>query len=218
MMSLIKALVFILLVCPLLSMSCYSLGQSALLRVQTMTRTYERFKMAYNSCIIGNPDITSCNVALGLIAMSVFGDPLAVNQKAYDSVQNWKVGQILDKIKELLNGNNLVVIQLSPNHYMSLFMTGENRVAMEQGYQGIFSLYDWVHGRPDYGVIALDMFLNNFLVLLDGYSRNVANRREGSINTLFHFNGIQEQKWLNLYDELLRQTTIVGQIWYKKLF
>ena len=70
-------------------------------------------------------------------------------------------------ITKWLVGQKAVYIGLQPDHHFLVLPMSEDRVAVLQGFQGVYSVLDWMAVRKD-GLMAKDSFINNITDLTTG--------------------------------------------------
>lgn len=71
---------------------------------------------------------------------------------------------VMKKVSDLLNGDNVIYLSISPNHYFTVLPLSRTEVGMLQGFQGSYNLSEWLQARND-GVLVKSEFLMNLFLL-----------------------------------------------------
>lgn len=159
-------------------------GSAALQKVQQQIKTLKQLTDLIHAA---QPDgnVTSCN-----LTANVLGD--IISSKALQVPSGFggkKLDQRVAVIAELLNSPKMVYINVIPDHHFIVVPIDVDKVAILQGFQGVYNLIEWMKNRGT-GVIRKDEFVQALEELVSG---NEAKKRAAAVK-LFSYSLAHEGK------------------------
>jgi hypothetical protein len=118
--------------------------------------------------------------------------------------------QRVAKVKELLDGENIVYITTSPDHHFVVFPISDSEVVILQGFQGVYNLVDWMANADQGGKFAKASLVAALGALV---SDNV-NERTAAAAALF---GFEERGIIPEVVKYFRPATQIVAIAHKSL-
>ncbi len=131
----------------------------------------------------GNEDIRSC-----FVNMSILGKVVSNSQpnSAFLGPEVPEVAKVY-KSMQLLHEGNFVVIEFKPNHYLCMLPMGLESVQTYQGYEGEYTLLDWVQNAPAAGRMDLSFIMENLFQVVNPDQPDAA--KAAAAEKLFSFDG-----------------------------
>ena len=107
----------------------------------------------------------SCSVTQSVLGMVVSpGTPPQVAALKRNDLGAINTEGASKKVSELLDGDNVIYLSISPNHYFTVIPLSSNEVALLQGFQGSYTLTEWMQAKEN-GVMQKATFMMHFYLL-----------------------------------------------------
>lgn len=151
-------------------------------------RSPAKFAQAMNKFAPGST-VDSCSVTQTVLSMVLTPGKAPTNP----AVQRTTGGQFntLDatrQVEGLLNGDNVIYLSVSPNHYFTVVPLSDSEIGLLQGFQDSYNLHEWLAARDD-GVMKKAFFIENFYNL---FSTSKHTSIEAAVN-LFGIPGKEDE-------------------------
>lgn len=162
-------------------------GAAALKKVKDQVKTKEGLQALIEAAVPGG-SIESCNATAEILGDIISSKPL----KVVSGFEGKPPADRVDIVAGLLETPKMVYLNIIPDHHFIVFPIDTDKVVILQGFQGVYSLLDWMKARGT-GVIRKD----EFLAAMRDMATGSAGEKTAAAVKLFGYNLAFEGKALS---------------------